>query len=223
MGLTIGYQLSTRRRLNFAGVRQFIEPLRDIAHQLGFETVGELIAIGPDYPGQFEFPPGKQKRRCKFADLLPPTEGWFFSAVPGDGSESVEIGLCRHFGLPGWRWRGWCKTQYAAAHGWEHFRDCHRRVVELLRACEQARLRVKVMDEGEYWEARSESALRAKIEEYDRTIAAFGGALKDAMSTDENRVQGPIFSDPRFERLEAEGRTDLNCQIIEVLHRLPLP
>ena len=146
MGLTIGYQLSARRPLKLAALPKLIAPLRDAAHDLGFERVGELIQIGPDYLGQFEQPRGMKK--CQLADLLPPAEGWVFSAVPGDGSESVEIGLCRHEGLPGWRWRGGCKTQYASRHGWGHFRDCHRRVVDLLRACEKAGWRVKVMDEG---------------------------------------------------------------------------
>ena len=221
MGLTIGYQLSARRPLKLAALPKLIAPLRDAAHDLGFERVGELVQIGPDYLGQFEQPRGMKK--CQLADLLPPAEGWVFSAVPGDGSESVEIGLCRHEGLPGWRWRGGCKTQYASRHGWGHFRDCHRRVVDLLRACEKAGWRVKVMDEGRYWETRSETALRAKIGEYDRLVAALGGVLKDAAESAGERVHGSIFDDPRFERLEAEGRQEHESSICRLLPHLPDP
>ena len=45
MGLTIGYKLSARRPLTLAGVLKLIEPLRGVACDLGFETVGELIRV----------------------------------------------------------------------------------------------------------------------------------------------------------------------------------
>ena len=220
MGLTIGYKLSARRPLKLADVRELIEPMRAVAHRLGFEEVGELIRVGPDYLGQYEPPRGN--KNCKFSDMLPPAEGWVFSAVPGDGSESVQIGLCRHQGWPGWRWRGYCKTQYATRHGWEHFRDCHRRVVELLRACEQVDgLKVKASDEGGYWGTRSEWTLFRRISEYDRQMAGMVGALKDVLGG--AKVIAPITDNPRFERLEHEGQREHGTrmtQAAEVIRRL---
>jgi hypothetical protein len=219
MGLTIGYTLSIRRGLSLAAVREVIEPLQGVARDLRFETVGELIELGFDYPGAWHI-----RRHAKTAaDARPPAAGWQFSAVPGAGSESVEIGLCRYKGVPGWRLRGWCKTQYASRHGWDHFRDCHRRVVDLLRGCEKAGMRVKVTDEGRFWGTRSEWYLYRAITKYDQMVAAFGGMLKDAAESAGERVHGPIFSDPRFEHLEAEGQAKLGSRMSEALRRLPLP
>lgn len=58
---------------------------------------------------------------------------------------------------------------------------------------------------------------------YDWEIAAFGGLLKDAAESAGERVHGPIFDDPRFERLEAGGRAELDSKTIEALYHLPLP
>jgi len=219
MGLTIHYTFSTRRRLDLAGVKEFITPLHAKAIALGFETVGELIEVGPDYPGAFHWPRGAKK----FSDLLPPLEGWIFHATPGDGSESVEVGLCRYAGVPGWRLRGFCKTQYASHHGWEHFLKCHRGVVELLWAAEDLGLRMKVQDESHLWETGSHKLLREKLGEYDRTMAAFGGALRDAADESGLKIEGEIFSHPSFEHLEAEGMAAHGAKIfhaVEVVKRL---
>jgi hypothetical protein len=55
--------------------------------------------------------------------------------------------------------------------------------------------------------------LRAKLGEYDRLVAAFGGALKDAGA----KVEGTIFSDPRFEQLEARGQLEFGEKICSAL------
>ena len=199
MGLTIGYKLYTRRRLSSARVKQIIQPLRAVAQELGFEIVGELR---PTDPTGFRFLYAPRKAKT-ISELVPPAEGWVFSAVPGEGSESIEVGLCRYPGLAGWRLRGWCKTQYASHHGWEHFRDCHHRAVDLLRACQRAGLTVQVQDEGRYWGTRDDWFLCRKIREYDQMMAALGGALKDAFGNEQPAA--PIYSHPQFERLEAEG------------------
>ena len=122
MGLTIHYTLSTRRWFNLAVVHDLIQKLHAQARALRFAQVGKPYFVGPDYTWAFHWPRGAKN----INDLLAPLEGWIFNATPGDGSESVAIGLCRYEGVIGWRWRGSCKTQYAARHGWEHFRDCHR-------------------------------------------------------------------------------------------------
>ena len=200
MGLTIHYELRSRRRMNRAAVLKITEQLRAMAKELGAEEVGEAFAVGPDYTGAYHWP----RKHQKFSDLVPPTEGWLCHVVPGDGSESVTLGLCRYKGLAGWRLRDFCKTQYAARHGWEHFLACHRMVVRLLRKAEELGLQVEVTDEGELWETGSEEQLRHKLGNYDRLVAGFTGVLKDALGG--AAIVAPIVADARFERLEAEGR-----------------
>jgi hypothetical protein len=209
MGLTIQYKISTQRRLTLAGVKQLLEPLRQKALALGFETVGELLEVGPDYTWACHIP-----RDAKTAaDVLMPLEGWVFHADPGEGSESAQLGLCRYEGVSGWRLRGFCKTQYAANHGWEHFLKCHRSVVELLWAAEDLKLRVNVHDEGELFETGSDARLRRNLEKYNRCLAAFGGALKDAAGASGVSVQSAIHGHPDFERLEAAGMASYGRQV----------
>ena len=208
MGLTIHYKLLTHRRLTLADVKKITVALHAKAVALEFADVGEPMEVGPDYPGIYHIPPG-----CKrTSEVLPPLEGWVFHATPGDGSESVKLGLCRFAGVRGWRLHGFCKTQYASHHGWEHFLKCHRGVIELLRQAEKFGLRVKVEDEGELWKTGSPARLRRKLEEYDGAVAAFGGALKDALG---DKVEGPIFQHPGFEHLEAAGAAAHGGQVAQ--------
>lgn len=209
MGLTIHYQLSTRRKLDSAAVRALAEKLRAAAVKLGAASVSEVFAVLPDLTVTYYAP----RRARRISDLVPPQEGWLFGVNPGDGCEGVRLGLCRFEGVRGWRLDSFCKTQYAARHGWEHFRDCHRMVIELLWTAEDLGLKAKVHDEGGLWETGSEARLRRRLAEYDRGIAAFGGALKDAANRCSERIRGPIFDDPRFERLEAEGMAESGDKI----------
>lgn len=201
MGLTIHYTLETRHSLSLAAVRRLLEPLRDRAALLGFVEVGPWLRLGPDYPGLYYQPPGSSR----FSECLPPAAGWLFHATPGDGCESVRIGLCRHAGVPGWRLESFCKTQYASRHGWEHFLHCHLAVVLLLTAAETVGLRVTVEDEGGLWESGSFAVLRRNLAEYDEGVAALGGALKDAAEAADQTIEAPILDHPQFEHLEAQG------------------
>jgi hypothetical protein len=209
MGLTIQYTLSTQRRLTLAGVKQLLAPLREKAQSLAFETVGDWLEVGPDYTWACHIPRAAKTS----ADVLMPLEGWVFHAIPGDGSESAQLGLCRYAGVRGWRLRSYCKTQYASCHGWEHFLKCHRGVVELLWLAEELGLKVKAEDEGELWETGSHARLRRNLEAYDKSIAAFGGALKDAAGAVGMTVQSAIHNHPDFERLEAAGMATLGKQV----------
>jgi hypothetical protein len=209
MGLTIQYKISTQRRLTLTAVRELVAQLRERAVKIGFAEVGKLMAVGPDFPGAWHTPPDAKTA----ADVLAPLEGWLFYADPGEDSESVQMGLCRYKNVSGWRLQGFCKTQYAAKHGWEHFLKCHRGVVELLWAAEDLKLRVHVHDEGELFETGSHARLRRKLEKYDRCLAAFGGALKDAGESAGVTVQSAIHSHPDFEHLEAAGMAEFGAQV----------
>ena len=108
----------------------------------------------------------------------------------------------------GWRLAGFCKTQYASLHGWEHFRHCHTAAVDLLAGLRALGLHVEMNDEGGYWPGRDETELHRNVNQMNGIVAAFAGALKDA--TDGNGsapLQAPILAHPHFERIEAEGAT----------------
>ncbi len=51
---------------------------------------------------------------------------------------------------------------------------------------------------------------------YDRLVAAVAGALKDDLGKVTAGVQAGIFDDARYERLEAEGRTEFAVKIEEM-------
>ncbi len=216
MGLTIQYNISTQRRLTLAAVRELVAALRAKAVKIGFAEVGELMAVGPDFPGAWHFPPNAKTA----ADVLPPLAGWLFYTDPGEDSESVLMGLCRYQNVSGWRLRGFCKTQYASRHGWEHFLKCHRGVVELLWAAEALGLRMKVHDEGELFETGSHARLQRNLEKYNQCLAAFGGALKDAAATAGVKLQSAIHRHPDFERLEAAGLASYGQQIDASVRRV---
>ena len=201
MGLTIGYTLSSQQRLKLYMVQRMVGALRKKAVTLGFEHVTRLVRVGPDFPRTYWLPPGAKGAR----DLVRASEGWVFHATPGNGSESVMIGLGRFEGREGWWLESFCKTQYAARHGWEHFLKCHCAVLDLLGAAERFGVSVQVEDEGGLWESGSFAVLRKNLAEYEEGIAAFGGALKDAAAAVGQTIEAPICDHPQFEHLEAKG------------------
>jgi hypothetical protein len=201
MGLTIHYTLSGGERLKLTGVQRVVAALRQQAVAQGFEHVGRLIRVGLDYPLTYWKPPGA----LRAADLVNASEGWVFHATPGAGSESAMAGLCRFAGREGWWLESFCKTQYAARHGWEHFLRCHHAVIQLLEQARRLGLGVAVDDESGLWETGSFAVLRRNLAEYEEGIAAFGGALKDAAASVGQTVENPIFNHPQFEPLEAQS------------------
>lgn len=209
MGLTIGYKLSGRKGLKLALVQRIVSALRKKAIDLEFEHVGRLIRVGPDYPRTYWLPPGAKRAR----DIIMASEGWVFHATPGDGSESVMIGLSRFEGREGWWLEGFCKTQYASRHGWEHFLKCHCAVINLIWGASHFGLKVEVEDEGGLWETGSFAVLRQNLTEYNECIAAFCGALKDAAEERCETIEAPILKHPQFEQLEAQGMAEHGAKI----------
>jgi hypothetical protein len=156
-----------------------------------------------------------------------PLRGWLVNVWPGAGCESAKLGLCQYprrilfrgQSVPtgfkgGWQFQSFCKTQYAGEHGWETFLKCHLLVVSLLDFWRGLGVRVKVNDEGGYWETRSVKKLRAELGGYDRLVAAMGGMFKDACGEGDGlSVESPIFDYKNFERLEHEGRREFGGRI----------
>jgi hypothetical protein len=144
--------------------------------------------------------------RLEVPDELP-TVAVGFAVVPGKDSEPAAFGLTKLTGENDSRWYGWCccKTQYASAHGDDHFLKCHTSVISLLDAAAQLGVVCEVFDEGGYFESRDREELLKHVEGMNRLIARFAGALSDRFEDaggGTRRVQAEIFRHPEFERLE---------------------
>jgi len=222
MGLTIHYKLSVTKRLASAVVRELADRTALYARKIGCAEAGETLrAISDDKLAPLFVQIGKPEDCC-FGHVAP-KRGWLVEVWPGEGCESALFGLCQYprrvlsrtgevsTGYEdGWMLKGFCKTQYAGEHGWEHFLKCHRQIISLLDFWRQLGVTVDVTDEGEYWQTRSEEKLRNKLQQYDGLVAAVGGMLKD-MPNDSGGsllVESPIFDYMNFERLEHEGRLE---------------
>ena len=229
MGLTIHYQIKLRPEDRETGR---IEPLhyvqRSRRHAQKLQRSGRVTSVGPirqdaeSLALQVAFNRGINSQGEWGWKPVFPEAGWVFLVECGEGCEPLRLGLCRYppsVGYVGrrrwerlnapenvvWRVEGFCKTQYANALGWEHFRRCHLAVIELVEFWQTFGAKVMIRDEGGYWPHASERALRRNLGEYDQCVAAMGGALKDADDSGK-QISGPIFKHPRFESLEAQGQ-----------------
>lgn len=227
MGLTIHYKLSVTKYLSSAVVRELAERTALYARKIGCTEVGQAVrAASNNELAPLFVQVGKPEDGC-FGHVAP-KRGWLVEVWPGAGCESTLFGLCqypRHVlsragkvstGYEdGWLLKGFCKTQYAGEHGWEHFLKCHRQIISLLDFWRDLGVTVEVSDEGGYWETRSEEKLRAALRRYDGLMAAVGGMLKDQPSESGKglTVESPIFDYANFERLEHEGRLEFGRQV----------
>ena len=130
-----------------------------------------------------------------------------FAIAPGRGSEPAAFGLTKLTGLSDSPWYGWCccKTQYASAHGDDHFLRCHMSMISLLDAAARLGFVCDVRDETGYFDSRDPEQLLQRVEEMNRIVARFAGAFSNAFEKaggDTRQVQGEIFRHPDFERLE---------------------
>jgi len=227
MGLTIHYKLSVAKNLSSAVVRELADRTARYAQKIGCAEVSEVLrADGDEKLAPLFVHVGRPEDGC-FGHVAP-KRGWLVEVYPGEGCESALFGLCQYpRRIPfragsiatgfegGWLMKGFCKTQYAGEHGWEHFLKCHRQIISLLDFWRQLGVMVEVTDEGEYWQTRSEEKLRNKLQQYDGLVAAVGGMLKD-MPNDSGgslSVESPIFDYANFERLEHEGRLEFGKQV----------
>jgi hypothetical protein len=221
MGLTVHFKLSAPAGITGAPAKKLVAALHRVALRFQQEgLVDQVLPVSSD---------AKTLRRCACDWLIlrvpgkehtstgveiSPMEGYLFRVEVGEDCEPLWLGLCHYPAtvrfqgreLPtkkgaGWRLAGFSKTQYASLHGWEHFQRCHCAVVNLLAACRTPSLRVKILDEGEFWPHRSLQNLRRNLEQMNGIVAALAGAVKDGATG----VASPIFQHPHFERLEAEG------------------
>ncbi len=238
MGLTVHFQLAAAARVNAARAEQIVASLHRVA--VNFQREGFVDAVSPvtsdaktlrRFACDWLILPVPGEENTSTGAEISPTTGFIFRVNVGADCEPLWLGLCRYpptvgfHGkvLPtnkaaGWRLAGFCKTQFASLHGWEHFERCHCAAVHLLAACRLPDLRVKISDEGAYWPRRSLAKLRGNLNHMNGLIAATAGALKDAGET-ANAVQSPIFAHKEFERLEAQGESHVT-PVLEKLRGL---
>jgi hypothetical protein len=240
MGLTIYYRLSVAKNLSPDVVRELVGRVAGYARRIGCAEVSEpMLAFREPVYSQLFVRAGREEDAC--FGHVPARAGWLVEVWPGEGCERAHFGLCQYpreapYQLHGrtgwvkteyrrgWLFRGACKTQYAAEHGWEHFLRCHKTILSILKFCRSLGVMVKVNDEGGYWRTRSENRLREILNRYDGLIAATAGVFKDAMHERASglSVEAPILARKDFERLEAEGWQEFGGRVSQ-LQRLNTP
>lgn len=141
MGLTIHYHLQTPLSRT-ADVRSLVGTVRQVAHDLPFREVSEVLTFqGPAADFQRADPDDEHRwLKIQTAQYVPrsnpqfqvkPLEILGLSTWPGEGCEPANIGFCRYpahldvptasgrrrrlaTGLDGWCWSSFCKTQYSS-------------------------------------------------------------------------------------------------------------
>lgn len=236
MGLTIHYSLTTSLTEPL-DIRALVEGLRQFARDLPFQEVGELLEFQgsaadfeqcgrDDEHRWFKIQAGHYLDRDDCHYSVRPVHSIGFSTLPGEGSESANFGLSRlpefiqvpdasgrkkrlATGLTGWRWKSFCKTQYASAPrcgGVKNFLKCHVCVVKLLDFIQRTGLvTIEVTDESEYWDHRDLGKLACTVGEWNEFIAAFAGKIKDVAQAQGVTVESAIAEFADFEHLEAKG------------------
>lgn len=233
MGLTIHYSLRTCLTKT-SQVRDLLESIRQVALDLPFKEVGELVEFkGMDADikyGTKEDP----HRWLKIQAQKSSAEGYpvsplhivGFSTWPGEGCEPANFGFCRFPAfievqadmgrrkklatkLNGWSWGSFCKTQYASdpeCGGVENFLSCHLCVIKLLDFVQKTSLvNLEVSDEGGYWQDRDLTKLAREVGRWNEFIAAFAGVIKDEGAKQGVVVESAIAGFANFEHLEAKG------------------
>jgi hypothetical protein len=172
--------------------------------------------------GWYRFSWDKWKRHCKRTHA--------FTRSPAFYTEMRRVPTK----LAGWRWRSFCKTQYASdpkCGGIPNFLRCHISVITLLdRMAKLPGLKTTVDDEGKYgpslysddWQEAyaagrkptyrrhkgqyNPAALAKEVGEWNEMIAGMSGAISDALAADGIEAESPIKDFADFERLEFKGR-----------------
>lgn len=233
MGLTIHYGLKTSLTRP-AYIRTLVESFRQVARDLPFKEVGEVVEFQGQDADQAFTPKDDPHNWLKIQAMgfteqfhrVTPLHIIAFDTWPGEGCEAANFGFCRYpatvevpaehgrtkkiaTNLNGWCWGSFCKTQYASnpqCGGVQHFLRCHLCVVKMLDFIKKTGLvAVEVKDEGGYWQHRDLSKLAKEVGEWNEFIAAFAGILKDQASQDGVVIESAIAGFGNFEHLEAKG------------------
>lgn len=187
MGLTISYTLGTKEE-DAGGIRGMIAELQRRATRLPLNEVGEVIELagdaadfrhsGSDDPNWWLLiQAGQYLLGRREHEPAPPERLIAFTTVPGDGCEPANFGLCRcPQGMPGWRWRSFCKTAYANHPdfgGVMNFLKCHIGVIKVLDDARTLGMSTEVSDPTGYFESRDTADLLRAAGGGSRRIASF--------------------------------------------------
>lgn len=238
MGLTIHYALETKLTRP-EDVRTLVSTLHSFAKDLPFQAVEDVVEFkngetshdDRDDPDRWlKIQAGQYVKDGLGNYRVSPVHVLAFTALPGEGCEPANFGLCRYpasvdvptahgrrrrlrTGLHGWSWGAFCKTQYASnpEHGGvENFLRCHLLVIRMPDfAKKTGLLDVGVNDESDYWEHRDVKKLASAVGEWNQFIAAFAGQLMDRAATNGTSIEAAILRFPDFEQLEARGLKQL--------------
>ena len=221
MGLAIHFSLRLNRDMPPARVGQMIEAVRQRCLDLSFERVGDVFYL--KHGNSQEPHPVFIEQQVRAEVLVPGMqliEVMGFTAWPGEGSESLTLGMGRYLeplGGATWWWSGSCKTQFAHDRrlGTAHFLKCHLAPIASLLAARNLGIEVDVEDEGGYWTGRDEAELLRRVARLERTLASLVGGLKGQFS-----VSSDILKRDDFERLEAEGAGECPEQLQALLESI---
>lgn len=235
MGLTIHYGFSAGA-VSAEQARGYVESLRQRALDLPFQEVSEIVELageeckhqpGGGDPNAWLQLQGSTRVEIddRYSTRVSALQIVAFTAFPGEGCESAEVGLAVYpetvtfrgevivvdQAAQGWSWSGFCKTQYASDPrygGAKNFLRCHVTLIKLLDAAKEIGILEEVYDEGGYWEKRGIEALAKEIGEWNQGLAALAGQMQESLDQEGlgASVEAPITNYPNFEHLEAEGR-----------------
>ena len=245
MGLTLHYSLHSDLGSGSRDVqeaRRLIGSLHRRALDLPFQRVGEILDLAGDacdYRQRDEDDPRRwlliqasnaiEREGVRLE--VSPIRLIAFTAIPGEGCEPANFGLCcypatvqdaqghkRRTKITGWSWQAFCKTQYASnpeLGGVENFLRCHVSLIRLLDHARELGILNEVSDESGYWQNRDAKALAQTVGQWNTMIAGFVGRMKDQLGDGSSEggvggavggIQSEITKFPNFEHLEAEGR-----------------
>ncbi len=105
-------------------------------------------------------------------------------------------------------WSSFCKTQFAndpRVGGCANFQRAHLSVLAVPEHMQQIDFKVRVSDEGDFWESRDLAVLAKNIGEYDAMLAGMVGIFKDAAAASGKGVDSPMLGRADFENLEARA------------------
>ena len=217
MGLHLNYELRLPDSTSSDDVGRTLHELRAFALTLPFRHVSHVYEPGPDARGE-----GLERLRWFAAIIAEPwpeddpplagdvatAQGFFVN--PGERCETACCGFLRRSDQRGrrreWFWHWSCKTQYASdtkCGGVANFLRCHLAVIKMLDHARKLGILERVSDEGGFWERRDVKALAQEVGQWNETIAALAGQLRDWFG---DEVVAQITRYPDFEHLEAKGR-----------------
>jgi hypothetical protein len=234
MGMTIHYSMHAPDLRDPAQARRIVEQLHAHAQTLGFSEVSEILDWTCEEAEEIHKMLFAYSLTTDDAPDLGDSEESLYQVAALDriffviqqpGSETAGFGLSRYepiarahddpektrpSNLPGFHWQAFCKTQYASLESeggsFDNFLTIHAGICKMLDHARALGLTVTVHDESNFWDHRDAEKLRAEVHRWNTMVAAVAGNLKDAFGNRAGAVQGPIFKDPAFEKLEAQGQ-----------------